>query len=87
MDKSGNGNLDPVEFKYAMQDYGVKFTEKEISAVIKNFDTNRDGNLSFEELIRAIHGKLNPTRQAVIDAAFAKLDKDGSGQVTIEDVK
>ena len=87
MDKNGNGTLDPVEFKYAMQDYGVSLTEQEISAIIKNFDSNRDGKLSFTELLRALQGDLSARRTAVIDAAYAKLDKDGSGLVTLEDVK
>jgi len=54
MDKNGNGSLDPVEFKYAMQDYGVSLTEQEISAIIKSYDSNKDGKLSFTELLRAL---------------------------------
>ena len=87
MDKNGNGTLDPVEFKYAMQDYGVSLTEQEISAIIKNFDTHRDGKLSFTELLRALQGDLSARRIAVIDGAYAKLDKDGSGLVTLDDIK
>jgi len=63
MDRNRNGSLDPVEFKYAMRDYGVPLSEAEVSAIVKNFDTNKDGKLSFDEFLRAIRGELNPRRQ------------------------
>lgn len=30
-DRNGNGSLDPVEFKYAMRDYGLQLSELEVS--------------------------------------------------------
>ncbi len=62
MDRNRNGSLDPVAFKYAMRDYGVKLTEEEITAIVKNFDTNKDGKLSFDEFLSAMRGELNPFR-------------------------
>lgn len=62
MDRNRNGSLDPVEFKYAMRDYGVDITEKECAAIVKYFDTNADGKISFDEFLRAIRGELNPAR-------------------------
>lgn len=62
MDRNRNGTLDPVEFKYAMRDYGAEITEKECAAIVKYFDTNHDGKISFDEFLRAIRGELNPHR-------------------------
>jgi len=62
MDRNGNGSLDPVEFKYAMRDYGIKLSEIEVSQIVKHFDTNKDGKLSFDEFLRAIRGDLNARR-------------------------
>ena len=31
MDRNRNGSVDPVEFKYAMRDYGVKLSEFEVT--------------------------------------------------------
>jgi len=62
MDRNRNGSLDPVEFKYAMRDYGVPLSELEVTAIIKHFDTNKDGKLSFDEFLRAIRGDLNSRR-------------------------
>jgi len=87
MDRNGNGSLDPVEFKYAMRDYGVELSEIEITQIIKNFDTNRDGKLSFDEFIRAMRGDLNDRRLDMVHQAYKVLDKDGSGLVTIKDIE
>lgn len=87
MDRNGNGSLDPVEFKYAMRDYGVDLSELEITQIVKNFDTNKDGKLSFDEFMRAIRGDMNARRTDMVHQAYKVLDKDGSGQVTIKDIE
>ena len=87
MDRNGNGSLSPVEFKYAMRDYGLTLSEVEVTQIVKHFDTNKDGQLSFNEFLRAIRGDLNPRRQDMVHQAYAVLDKDGSGQVTIDDIR
>ena len=56
MDRNRNGSLTPVEFKYAMRDYGLNLSEIEVTQIVKHFDTNKDGNLSFDEFLRAIRG-------------------------------
>lgn len=87
MDRNRNGSLDPVEFKYAMRDYGVELSEIEITQIVKNFDTNKDGKLSFDEFIRAMRGDLSARRLDMVHQAYRVLDKDGSGLVTIKDIE
>lgn len=79
MDRNRNGTLTPVEFKYAMRDYGMNFSEIEVTQIVKHFDTNKDGQLSFDEFLRAIRGNLNDRRRNMVHQAYAVLDKDGSG--------
>ena len=43
MDRNRNGSLSPVEFKYAMRDYGLTLSEIEVTQIVKHFDTNKDG--------------------------------------------
>lgn len=62
MDRNRGGSLDPVEFKYAMRDYGLGLSEIEVQQIVKNFDTNNDGKLSFNEFLCAIRGDLNDRR-------------------------
>ena len=87
MDRNRNGSLSPVEFKYAMRDYGLNFSEIEVTQIVKHFDTNKDGQLSFDEFLRAIRGALNQRRLDMVHQAYRVLDKDGSGQVTIDDIR
>ena len=87
MDRNRNGSLTPVEFKYAMRDYGLNLSEIEVTQIVKHFDTNKDGNLSFDEFLRAIRGTLNDRRLDMVHQAYRVLDKDGSGQVTLDDIK
>lgn len=87
MDRNGNKSVDPVEFKYAMRDYGIDLSEIEISQIMKHFDVNKDGKLSFDEFMRAIRGDMNARRTDMVHQAYKVLDKDGSGQVTIKDIE
>ena len=87
MDRNRNGTLSPVEFKYAMRDYGLNISEIEVTQIVKHFDTNGDGMLSFDEFLRAIRGSLNERRRDLVHQAYKVLDKDGSGQVTIKDIE
>uniref|UniRef100_A0A7S3HZ02 EF-hand domain-containing protein n=1 Tax=Favella ehrenbergii TaxID=182087 RepID=A0A7S3HZ02_9SPIT len=87
MDRNGNNSLSPVEFKYAMRDYGLNLSEIEVTQIVKYFDTNKDGQISFDEFLRAIRGDLNERRTDMVHQAYRVLDKDGSGQVTIDDIR
>ena len=87
MDRNGNGTLSPIEFKYAMRDYGLQLSDIEVTQIVKYFDTNKDGQLSFNEFLRAIRGDLNERRLGMVHQAYRVLDKDGSGQVTLKDIE
>ena len=87
MDRNRNNSLSPVEFKYAMRDYGLQLSEIEVTQIVKHFDSNKDGQISFDEFLRAIRGDLNDRRRDMVHQAYRVLDKDGSGQVTIDDIR
>ena len=42
-----------------------------------------DGTVSIDELIRAIIGEMNEFRKNLIIEAFKKMDRDGSGDLTV----
>lgn len=54
MDRNKNGSIEAVEFKYCMRVWGVEFTEEEVTQILKYFDTNKDGKISFDEFINAL---------------------------------
>ena len=50
-------------------------------------DTNKDGSVDFDEFLVGIRGKPNQRRQAMVDKAFLKFDKDGSGLINAQDLR
>jgi hypothetical protein len=50
-------------------------------------DTDGDSTVSIDELIRAILGEMNDFRKNLVVEAYKKLDKDGSGDLTIKDLQ
>ena len=88
LDKNQDGFIDPVEFKWGMKSYGLDITEDEMAALLKYFDTNRDGKISMNELMHAMRSNsLNDARREVVHAAYQKLDRSGRNCVTIRDLQ
>jgi len=87
MDDRGDGNVDREDFKWGLRDYGVMLTDEEFDVVMDAFDRDGNGLISLTEFLAALRGELNDTRKEVVGRAFAKLDRDGSGQVTLEDLR
>ena len=87
IDNDGNRKLNAQEFYYGLNEIGCRLTKEETNILLAHFDTDRDGNVNFDEFLVAIRGQLNATRQAVVDAAFFKFDLDGSGYITASDLK
>lgn len=53
---------------------------------MKYYDVDGDGNVSYEEFISGLRDALTPRRQAMVDKAFARLDMNASGEITISDI-
>ena len=87
VDDSGNRKIDAQEFFYGLQDMGCQFSKDETDALMAHFDTNKDGNINFDEFLVGLRGSLNEARQAVVDAAYSKFDADGSGKITASDLR
>jgi Ca2+-binding EF-hand superfamily protein len=87
MDDDNSKSLDINEFKKAIRDFKVDIPEDFIDTIFKAFDLNRDGTIDYDEFLRIIRGDLTPPRLVLVKKAFAKLDKDGSGVVDIDDIK
>jgi calcyphosin len=86
MDQDGSGFLNADEFKWGLLDFGLVLTDTELQTIVSAFDINKDGSVSFDEFMRVMRGELNERRRAMVDLAFAVMDKDGSGVINISDV-
>eukprot|EP01022_Parablepharisma_sp_SALTPOND_P016569 TRINITY_DN2460_c0_g1_i1.p1 TRINITY_DN2460_c0_g1~~TRINITY_DN2460_c0_g1_i1.p1 ORF type:complete len:776 (+),score=94.21 TRINITY_DN2460_c0_g1_i1:7353-9680(+) len=87
MDDNNSRSLELPEFRKAMRDYKLGFTESEIETLFKAFDINRDGTVNYDEFLRIIRGKMNDTRKNWVTRAFKVLDIDNDGVVTLSEIK
>lgn len=86
-DTNGNKKLDMTEFEEALAECKLFPSIVELQALMKYYDVDNDGNITYEEFLRGLREELTERRQKMVDLAFALLDKDGSGQITVSDVK
>jgi len=87
MDDDGSLTLSMPEFVKAIKDFRMGISEDSVPALFDAFDTNRDGTINYDEFLRAVRGPLNDFRRQMVDKAFHKIDKDGSGILDIADIK
>lgn len=50
-------------------------------------DRDMDGCVDFTEFLTAVRGSANARRQAIIDKAFLKFDRDCSGYIDANDLR
>lgn len=87
MDIEGNRSLTLDEFAQGIQEFGVYLTNDEVSHLYTKFDRDGNGSLDYNEFLRAIRPPMSQNRISLIEKAFAKLDSNEDGNVTIEDLK
>ena len=54
--------------------------------MIKYYDINYDGNISYNEFINGLRDDMNARRKNMVMKAFAMMDKNGSGEITVQDI-
>jgi len=87
IDDDNSGHLSYDEFAKALRDYRISTEDHEIQAIIEIFDHDKSGEVSYDEFIRTIVGEMNEFRRNLAMQAFAKMDRDGSGRIDINDIK
>ncbi|KAJ8270942.1 hypothetical protein GJAV_G00121000 [Gymnothorax javanicus] len=86
MDDDGSRSLDLQELMRGLEAYGVPVSRDEAQQIMSALDKDGGGTLNFSEFLEALRPPLSCSRRAVIEAAFAKLDRSGDGVVTVQDL-
>eukprot|EP00806_Schmidingerella_arcuata_P000234 Macronucleus_1208.p1 GENE.Macronucleus_1208~~Macronucleus_1208.p1 ORF type:complete len:291 (+),score=158.04 Macronucleus_1208:1-873(+) len=86
MDFNGNRKLDTSEFEQALAAFGIFPKKVELQALMRHYDVDGDGNISYEEFIRGLRDELTARRKTMVNKAFAMMDRDGSGVINIQDI-
>merc|ERR1712070_1153768 len=72
--------------KWGLYDIGISLEDDQFDSLMNLFDRNKDGLVSLGEFLTTIRGEMNAARLGFVKLAFGLLDKDGSGQITKEDL-
>lgn len=69
-----------------MATYGIFPKVVEIQALMKYYDVDGDGNITYEEFIRGLRDPLTERRRNMVNKAFELVDRSRNGTITIEDI-
>merc|ERR1711937_363077 len=84
----GGGSISTQELRDVMKQLGQESTEQEIADMIREVDENSDGEIDFEEFQQMMTKKMaNVNPQDELREAFNVFDKDGSGTITVSELK
>ncbi|CAL8462209.1 g1740 [Coccomyxa elongata] len=82
IDRDHNGKLEVVELKEALNRLGLPGdSHAYISDLLKQYDRNHDGSIDWEEYRRYVVRK-----ERIIRRTFQKLDEDGSGSISADEL-
>jgi len=86
LDTSGDGDLNQEEFLIGLKEMGIVIDKANVRIVVDLFDRNKDGHVNFNEFLGTVRGKLNAKRLGLVQEAWTRLDKQGDGEVTLDDL-
>ncbi|ELK29829.1 PREDICTED: calcyphosin isoform X2 [Myotis davidii] len=87
LDQDRSRSLDARELQQGLAELGLALDMAEAEGVCRRWDRDGSGTLDLEEFLRALRPPMSQARQAVIAAAFSKLDRSGDGVVTVDDLR
>ena len=87
LDENGNRTLDFGEFCRGMKYADLDLSEQALQEIFSNFDYDGSGSISYDEFMVKLLGNMNKRREAVVRAAFNRVDIDKSGVVELNELK
>jgi len=70
MDFNGNKKLDASEFEQALAAFGLFPKKVELQALVKYYDVDGDGSITYDEFISGLKEPLSERRLAMVTKAF-----------------
>ncbi len=83
----GKSKVTREEFTQWFKELGVSLQKVDIENLLSYFDKSGEGYCNFEEFLSGIRGKPNQRRQAIVDKAFLKFDKEGNGVIDVTEIR
>lgn len=83
----GHNKINKDDFLTCLRDSDLFLPKAANEKLVQHYDKDIDGFVYFNEFLTALRGEPNQQRQAAIDNAFHKFEKDNSGLIDIRDLK
>ncbi|XP_075245194.1 crustacean calcium-binding protein 23-like isoform X2 [Convolutriloba macropyga] len=88
MDEDDSGQISFLEFQQGVAEIGCVLDHYELQQAYEAIDTDNSGSISYQEFLVELRDKvMNRIRERMVRDAFSKLDKDGSGCLTMDDLR
>lgn len=86
LDDNRNRQIEANELMWGLKDFDIHLSEEQTVVLMKHFDRDGSGTISFDEMLRALRGELSDSRKGYIRQAYDKLDVNGDGLVKLDDI-
>jgi Ca2+-binding EF-hand superfamily protein len=86
-DSDKNSLIDGNEFQRICKDYQIGLSDQEISSLFRNFDKNGNGQISYDEFLKGLLGKMNVYRSNLVKKVFEKIDQNDNQIIEISEIK
>lgn len=88
IDKNGDGKISKSEL---IEQYRKTMDKDEanetVEKILKEVDTNHSGDIDYTEFLAACMNISKYSSTSTLEAAFGMFDKDGSGDITIDEIR
>ena len=83
----GKDKVNIDDFIFGLRECGINLPKQDLDVILNFFEKDKDGMINFTEFLIALRGKPNDRRQAIIDKAFLKFDKEGTGLIDVTEIR
>ena len=86
IDENNSQTIDFYEFKQVCNMYNFGLDDNQLKIIFANFDTEKTGEIDYDEFIRTIRGEMNEFRQSLVQKVFDKLDTKKTGEISFKEL-
>ena len=86
-DNENNKTVNINAFKKFCHDYRIGLNDDEINTLFMELDSDKKGNINYQEFLKCIIEEMNERRKRIILQAFKSLDKKGKGAIELDDIR
>jgi calcium-dependent protein kinase len=87
LDENGDGHVTAQELTAGMASAGLKEIPPDLLQIMKDIDADGSGKIDYTEFLAATLDQKMYLQDSVCWAAFGKFDKDGSGDISLDELK